>query len=102
MCSLGENLYYPLGRNANYAVDRIGEFSGLLDRLSKDGNPGALEIASAKIMSSLLMMRDDAKRLDNLAPAELLDSAARALDQKDYKAFFSASQLFVALHIKFH
>jgi hypothetical protein len=58
----GADLRYPLGRNADYAAMRINEFSPILHSIIANGDTDTAKITTAKILTYILTLTDDANR----------------------------------------
>jgi hypothetical protein len=64
----GADLRYPLGRNADFAVLRINEFKPILHQVISNGDMETAEITTAKILSYLTVLVDEAKNSGDYTP----------------------------------
>ncbi|MFZ0203712.1 MAG: hypothetical protein WAL46_08470 [Nitrososphaeraceae archaeon] len=64
----GADLRYPLGRNADFAVLRINEFKPILHEVFSNGDMETAQITTAKILTYLTVLVDEAKNSGGYTP----------------------------------
>jgi hypothetical protein len=64
----GADLRYPLGRNADFAVMRINEFKPILNEVVSNGDMETAQITTAKILTYLTVLVDEAKNAGYYTP----------------------------------
>ena len=64
----GADLRYPLGRNADFAVLRINEFKPILHEVVSNGDMETAKITTAKILTYLTVLVDEAKNSGGYTP----------------------------------
>lgn len=84
----GSDLRYPLGRNADFAVMRINEFKPILHEVVANGDVNAAQITTAKILTYLTVLMDEAKNSGIYTPSiqDLYVRAKNAWLNQDYEA----------------
>lgn len=65
----GADLRYPLGRNADFAELRINEFKPILHEVISNGDMETAKITTAKILTYLGILVDEAKNLGEYTPS---------------------------------
>ena len=65
----GADLRYPLGRNADFAVMRINEFKPILHEVVSNGDVEAAQTTTAKILTYLTVLIDEAKNSGAYTPS---------------------------------